>query len=266
MTINERCNYIIKFLDNLKVNYNILKYQYGCNIEYIKYGKNSDKELIFFAHYDVYTDSFEGANDNTSSVAILLNIIDFISNYDCLYTVKIVFVDKEEIIGALLNTQINQKNFDSIIQMTGSYQYLKNYKNKDNIVSIFNLELSGIGDSIFFAKNSGFVSCDKNMLNFLKIISNNYDFKFVEIPFLASDMISIRTTGFNGVVYGAIPEFEGIKYNEKYLSTNNNDYLPISWKNIHSKRDNIFTIQEKSLQMIYKFTILIIKNLDLIKQ
>ena len=262
---NKRSFFIEEYLLNNNINFNVQKYPNGKNIEVVRFGKNPDKEVIFFSHYDIASSTKEGANDNSSAVAIMLKIATYLSNIECQYTIRIVFNDKEEILGALLNKSINTKDIEKIITNVGSFYYLKNYNYKSKIVGVFNLELCGVGDSLYFANKSGSVSCDKVLLDFLSFVANKNNISYIEMSVLNSDMLSVYLNNLRGVVFGAISKIEGKLYAKNNINSQINEYLPSSWKNIHSNKDNFFTIQEKSLDLVYNFTVLIIKNIHKIE-
>jgi len=261
LKFGDRAAFITQFLEKHNCKFRIIKFSHGKNIEFIKEIKNSNKEIIFFVHYDISNQTLYGANDNSSSVAVMLHAAAFLVNLECLFTIKIVFIDREEIMGALLNSNIKEEDFESIIQTTGSYQYLKN-NITDKEVYFFNVELSGIGDCLYFAETSGNIYCDRKILEFLADTAEKNKINFIKIPFLSSDMISIKLLGYKGGIYGAIPELEGKKYLEHNKNDSNNEFFPASWKNIHSNKDNIFSIHEKSLEFVYNFTIHLISNLN----
>lgn len=253
---NERIDYIVSYLRQNNISFNVLKYQNGKNIEINKTGK-SNKCVIFMAHHDIYSNIIEGANDNTSSVAVLLSLCKFLYFYDASYMIKIVFNDKEELLGGILNKNISIDKFGMILNNTGSFQYLKNNIFKKNeILGIFILELSGIGDSLYFAKKSGNVECSSLLNKFLKKVADLNNYRYLEVPILNSDMISVRSLDFTGTVIGATPYIES-------LNNMNNEY-PHIWEKIHTSRDNFFSIQESALNMVYNFLIKLIENLNIL--
>ena len=52
-----RVDYIIDFLRNNNIEHNIQKFSGGVNVEVVKKGRIPDKEIVFFAHHDVFDDS-----------------------------------------------------------------------------------------------------------------------------------------------------------------------------------------------------------------
>ncbi|HOV15277.1 MAG TPA: M28 family peptidase, partial [Spirochaetota bacterium] len=209
---NNRANFIVDYIKSINEKVNIFSYKNGKNIEFIKYGQNRDKDIIFFSHYDISKETMDGANDNSSSVAVLLKLIEYLNHVNPYYNIRLIFNDKEEILGALLNKNLDLTDLSKIITNVGSFQYLKSFTNKNNILAIFNLELSGIGDVLYFATKSGLVNCNENLINFLEFVSKKENIKYLKLPILNSDMISIHTLSLKGVVYGAIPEYEGKNY------------------------------------------------------
>jgi hypothetical protein len=264
----DRPSFIEEYLSDNGIPFNILEFPDGRNIEVVKFSAKNAKEIIFFSHFDISKDTIEGANDNSSSVAIMLNVAKFIQEIDVGITVRIVFNDTEEILGALLNKEVNIDILKSqeIISKVGSFQYLKRFKKKDDILGIFDIELSGIGNSIFIAESSGLVNCSGFLIGFLCGLAKKNGINHMKIPFLSSDMISIHTIGIPGIVIGAIPGYEGLKYLKESSIQNGKensgrDHFPSSWKNIHTSKDNFYAISEKSMKMVYDFIILIIKNI-----
>lgn len=257
----ERLEYILGFLDKNLIKFSLNTYAYGTNVEIVKKSEMSTKEIVFFAHYDIYTET-GGANDNTSSVAIMLSILQFLVTYDAPYTIRVIFNDKEEILGALLSRHYPIDKLKLIIENVGSYHYLKTC-NKDSIAAIFILELSGIGDSIFVADRSGMIPCHAMLNKFCENIAREDEVPFLKIPIPASDMISVHMHGLPGTVLGAIPYREGIEYlsNIEKMGVIKEIY-PYTWKKIHSRNDNHFTIQERALKLVYDFVINIIKKAE----
>ena len=95
----------------------------------------NERHLLFSAHYDAVKKS-PGANDNASSVAVLLEICRRLRGASV--PVKIVFFDQEE---AWFRTPFIR------LGLLGSFHYaLSNDLGK--IEAVFNLEFCGVGDSL----------------------------------------------------------------------------------------------------------------------
>lgn len=262
-----RIDYIINFLKQNNINHKIDKYNYGTNIEIIKKGKNNNKEIVFFSHHDVYNNSIDGANDNTSSVAILLTLAKFLYFYKPYYTVNIVFNDYEELIGGIFSMKSSKEKVNTIISKIGSFQYLKKNIQKKKSLITFILELSGIGDSVYIANRSGNIESDKNLNIFLESIANNLNLKNLTFPISLSDLIAVDYFGIKGTVFGSIPYIEGKNYlNNIGKKEFSKEIYPHVWKKNHTSMDKYYSIQEKSLNMIYNFTVEIIKNIEKIDE
>lgn len=266
----KRVDFIKDFLTYHHIAFNELKYNNITNIEVCLEGITKDEEVIFFAHHDISSQTKEGANDNSSSVAVMLNVLLSLKKSPPHYTIKIIFNDTEEILGGLLNQNIPREQMIQIITNAGSYQYLKRHNNFKKIKAVFILELSGIGDAIFIADRSGMIECSQQLNFYLNDLARKKNYNYINIPILSSDMVSVKTFGLNGTVYGAIPVYQAKnflniinKQQNKYQFTT--DIMPSSWNNIHTTRDNIFAINEKALLLINNFTLDIIKNISLLK-
>ena len=248
----------VKFIENLlsenNIQFSLLEYGNGKNIEITILGKNREKEVVFFAHHDISAHTKEGANDNSSSVAILLKIIlDKIR--EPYFTIRIVFTDKEEIIGALLNKYISFENIKNIIHNIGSFNYLKNNCDRSKVIAVFNIEMSGIGDVIFFSKRSGNVICDEKLISDLESIALKENIKTSLINLSNTDIISSYILGIKGIVIGIIPLDDAIKIKSF------KEHQPTIWKNNHTIYDLFSLIKEESLLKVLNFIKLIIRNL-----
>ncbi len=259
----KRVNYIINFLKQNNIIHKIDKYNDGTNIEIVKKGKNNNKEIIFFGHHDVYNNSIEGANDNTSSVAILLSLAKFLYFYKPYYTINIVFNDYEELIGGIFSMKSSHEKVKAILNKIGSFQYVKKNIQKKKSLITFILELSGIGDCIYIANRSGNIECDKKLNIFLEGLANKLNLNHLTIPISLSDIIAIDYFGIKGTVFGSIPYFEGKNYlNNINKEGFSKEIYPHVWKKNHTSMDKYYSIQEKSLNMIYNFTVEVIKNIE----
>jgi len=250
----DRVKFIENFLLENNIQFSSLEYSNGKNIEITILGKNREKEVIFFAHYDISLHTKEGANDNSSSVAILLKIIlDKVR--EPFFTIRIVFTDKEEIIGALLNKDISIENIKNIVYNIGSFNYLKNHCDRSKIIAVFNIEMSGIGDIIFFSKKSGNVICDEKLILKLESIAIKENIKTSLISLSYTDILSSHILGIKGVVIGIIPLDDAIK------TKSSKEHQPIIWKNNHTIYDTFPLIKGESLLKVLNYIKLIIKNL-----
>jgi len=150
--------------------------------QYCNAGKST--AIIFTAHYDVVFGS-SGANDNASSIAILLELADHIIQFGSNHPVKIIFFDKEENGGL------------------GSSYHLENTQyNSDS--TFINLDVCGCGDFIAFCDMS---NTDNNIASsFYKTeIQDKYNLESVlRFPFSDADIIS--EAGYDVISISVFPE------------------------------------------------------------
>ena len=267
---NKRTEFIIDFLNFNKINYHEY-HNHGLvhNIEAAFQGTESDQRVIFFAHHDISNQTNEGANDNSSSVVVLLNLALFLKEHPPKLTVHLVFNDTEEILGALLNKNISLFALHKIVANAGSYHFLKKFAYKELIQGIFILELSGIGDAIFISESSGNVIADQQLNHFTEDLMKKNKIPSIIIPILSSDLISAHVHQLPGTVIGAIP-YQQAQFFMTEINKNRKkghhfffyEQIPAVWKNIHSQRDTIYTIQEKALQLVYQGGKKILQNLE----
>ena len=258
----DRVGYIVDFLRNNNIEHNVQKFIGGINVEVVKQGIIADKEIIFFAHHDIFNDLTEGANDNASSVAVLLAITKHLYFYEPYYTVRIVFNDSEELLGSTFYLNDFTADFDKVLNRVGSFYYLKNLIEIEKVKAVFVLELSGIGDSIYIAQKSGNIFCETQLNEYLKAVAKNKGYKFTEIPISFSDMVSIAYFNLSGTVFGAIPLIESRNYLIALQEQGNlTEIFPHVWKKNHTSMDNYFSIQDRALQMMYEYMVKIIENI-----
>src|SRR4030042_5465289 len=87
---NKRAAYIQSFLEKNSIFYTLQDFKFGKNIETVKNGTINDKEIILMSHYDIYNPASESANDNSSSVAILLKLAQYFKKNTPKYTTSLV--------------------------------------------------------------------------------------------------------------------------------------------------------------------------------
>jgi len=260
---NKRAAYIQSFLEKNSIFYTLQDFKFGKNIETVKNGTINDKEIILMCHYDTYNPASESANDNSSSVAILLKLAQYFKKNTPKYTTSLVFNDNEEILGGLSAYSDSIKDVQSILDKSGSYYYLNNHHNKEKILFVIILEMSGIGDSIFIASNSGNFLCNSLINEFCTETAKNFSFLYNVMPVLQSDYISIHIMKLKGTVIGAIPYYDAKTYIENYKKYGfKKDIYPHTWKKNHTSMDKVSSIQEKSLQMIFNYLIKMINNFE----
>ncbi|HBD95823.1 MAG: hypothetical protein A2015_01875 [Spirochaetes bacterium GWF1_31_7] len=252
-----KIKYICSFLDVLHLDYKVHTYRKKItNIEVIKKGDADCDDIIFLAHYDISQKTVEGANDNASSVAVLLKICTVLHTLSAKSTIRIVFNDNEELLGALNGYGYDREFISKIIANVGSYQYLKNYYDIKKIKHCIILELCGIGDSVFIAEKSGGAPTDELLNAKLHTIGNTTNINTFSIEIPSTDMVSVNFFNVSGSVIGAIPYYQAKNYKESHDKRNQ----PGVWSNIHSTRDNLFAINHRALDMCYRFVLKIIND------
>lgn len=252
-----RINFIIDYLVKQNIEHFINNYTFGKNIIVEKNNIFSQKKLIIMAHHDVLNPDFENANDNSSSVAVLLKVAEYFKSYNLKCSLKIVFNDNEELLGGLLIKDSPISYLENILEKSGSFVELKKEKESSNKkIDVLILELSGIGEGVFIAESSGLIQCNSNLNKKLVDIAEKYNFKYSLIPVPMSDYISVHTLKLSGTVIGAIPYFEI----EEYRKKKSNNFYSSSWRRNHTSFDIVDAISEKSLNMIYTFLIKFIEE------
>lgn len=258
---NKRRSFIQNFLEKNDIYYTLQDFTSGINIETVKNGSINEREIVLMAHYDVFNPASESANDNSSSVAVLMKMAQYLKKIKPKYKTCMVFNDNEEILGGLSAYSNSLKNLQIILDKSGSYFYLKNHHNRKKILFVIILEMSGIGDSIFIASNSGNISCNEEINDYCSKVADNNNFLYNIIPVLQSDYISVHILKLKGSVIGAIPFYDAKTYIDNYKKFGlKKDIYPHTWKKNHTSMDKVFSIQEKSLQMIFNYLLHLINN------
>lgn len=250
-----RTQYISEYLASLGLAVDIQEYLPGHrNIEFATSNDKAKQDIIFFVHHDISLKTREGANDNTSSVAVLLALAKSIRGKAFPYNIRLVFTDNEELLGALSPSTTAEK-LQQIMPHVGSFMYLSKFPDKKNIRHIIVMELSGIGDSIYVASQSGNVMTDVSLNKKLLDIAERNNFQSVQLKLPSTDMLSVKVFGVSGTVIGAIPYYQAQNY------VMQGKMFPAVWQNIHSEKDNLFAIQEKALEMMKDFLLHILEEL-----
>lgn len=173
-TRQQRGVIIKKFLKEISVPYRLHKFSQaglrpGENIivDFLLAKDKTAKKILVTGHYDVWGNS-AGANDNGSSVAVLMELIKRTKKSENLgKNIRFVFFDWEETL------MFNHK---------GSSYYVKDFGTGD-IASVYNMEMVGAGDMVLLWPIS---KKDRQRPDIKKIISI---FKKLKIPFETSDRL-----------------------------------------------------------------------------
>ncbi len=254
-TIKGRVEYIVDYLEALNIQVKRHHYKHCENIECFFGNKDSSEEIIISAHHDISLKTNYGANDNTSSVALLLKLANWLRSNECKYNVRLLFNDNEELLGALNGSKITRELLCSIMPNVGSYLYLRDMPDRTRVKHIIILELCGIGDGIYIANKSGNTTCDQLLCDKLFSIGEKNKYNMVRVTIPSTDMISVGTFKMSATVVGAIPYYQACNY------SSDNEKVPAVWKNIHSDKDNLFAINDKALQMCFTYLCDVLKQL-----
>ncbi len=237
---NNRFNYIINYLQYNKIDYKIDQYSSLKNI-IIEFNEGfyKKKPLVLMAHYDILNIESHSANDNSSSVIVLLELARSLNNNKCKNNIVILLNDNEEKIGIFYNKDINIDIKNRFVNEIGSLFFINKYKSLYDEFII--LELCGRGDSLYISDKSGQFESDKDLLNLLNNIAKTNNFPFINITVGISDLFSVASFNKKGCVIGTV--------NGDYKAAEN----PLIWNNIHTAEDSIDKIEENSLKLVYNF-------------
>lgn len=180
------------------------------NVEGVLIGTNpeSDKVIIFNAHYDSTANS-PGANDDGSGTVAVLAAAFALSQFQFEHTIKFVAFSGEE------------------VGLLGSHIYAKEaYENNDNIIVDLNADMIGYADTFEGGKQMGISATEDAqwMLDICDSISNNYS---IDIQ------INRGQTNREGRGWGDYHSF--VEYGYETLSCWESDHDP----NMHTPNDNM---------------------------
>lgn len=215
----------------------------------VDFSTNSkEKRLLFSAHYDAVKGS-PAANDNASSVAVLLGMCRELKNVRA--PVRVIFFDREE---AWVRTPFLR------LGLLGSLYYvLKN--DLSNIAFVYNLEYCGLGDflGVWPVKNN-----EKN-LPVVKILEKaaaklELGLRFTHLPWLllSSDHLSFRLKGLhNSVTLSLLPASQ-IPVFERMISSlsvpklliGRRPAMPEVLSSVHTVNDVSSRLSENSLGLM----------------
>ncbi len=120
-------------LESYGYNVNVLKWvNEGTDLTtyYVRRPGRSEKRIVVGAHYDCV--ETKGVEDNGTGVSVLLELAKRFADYECPLTVDFCFFDAEETMG-----------------YSGSYMYLDQVKDIENIMCYLNIDCVGAGDTMF---------------------------------------------------------------------------------------------------------------------
>jgi hypothetical protein len=219
----------------------------------VDFSADSHKQyLLFSAHYDVVKGS-PGANDNASSVAVLLGLCRELLHRP--RPVRIVFFDREE---AWFHTPVLR------LGLLGSLYYVWKTDLK-NVAAVYNLEFCGQGDvlGIWPVKDVGKLPAVRQVAAIASRLGIQYRTTHIPWPFMSSDHLSFRLKGYPNAVTlsllpsGQIPLLENLMCEIRpiKLLTGRRPTLPEPLHCIHSSSDSSASLSEHSLKLMLSLLI-----------
>lgn len=198
-------------------------------------------KIILGAHYDA-VDGSTGANDNGSGVCILLKMVEEYLRIPPTIPLEIIFFDGEEL-GCL-----------------GSKAYLNSVHNED-ILTMINLDICGVGDTIVVgpAKNLE-NSLLGEALNEAEKLGNHKVELLKQLP--SGDDRSFESKGISNISV-CILDHPDIPTIEEVLALKKGDKIknyPSILETMHNgPRDSIDVIDEKAMELLFNWTMDVIK-------
>lgn len=246
----------------------------GMNIVADIGGDLEKKEIILSAHYDKFVNT-PGANDNASSIAVLIDLLKKLKKHKPKNKVRVVFFDREE----------------WVIKHIGSESYVKKH-GFDNLAAVYNLEMVGMGNlaiiwpvkktPFFLEFLQKFFPSERSMaLDSLRrsLLKFNCPYKEVKhLPVLSSDHMSFRKKGFENAYCLTMVHSEKYPELEKYLEVSPIHFLwnyfyykilgrhaeqaPLLVRLYHSDGDTSKYLSEKTLDLVSQIIFCAVRNLD----
>jgi len=224
-----RATFIKETLDSIGIEYSVDIFggrSELSNIE-VTFDKGAKSSIMFIAHHDINNPYSENCQDNSASVANLLDLIGKVKDKDFNRNVIVVFTDCEEFGGkgaSRLAMRINNGKF-------GTVDY------------VVNLELTANGTEIWSdLENSNLVDRLESVVC-KELIKTLY---IVNTPF--NDSVVLRGRGIDSVCIGSLTDIEMEKtYERGYCST---------WSLCHKENDKFELANRENMN---KFVELLIK-------
>lgn len=209
-------------LNAYKINYKLENCGESCTNIIINDDCNEDYTLLV-AHYDTWGNSL-GINDNTCSIAVLINLVEYIKENK---NIKILLTDKEE------------------SGMIGSQHYASKNFNKIKQAIVF--DIIGYGDQLVYG------TYQDKQFDFLE----KYDIKKIT-DILPSDNLMFNTYKIKTALITAAHKKDLVKNNNELKLCSN----PIFYESFHNRKkdNNIDVINFDLIQNLSKNLINIIKN------
>ena len=219
-TMDNRAVYIVDQLNQMNIDYKIIPFNSGWNSKddfdpsdekminiqvFFKSTAETNKTIIFTAHYDIVNKSYENCQDNTASVCNLLDLCKQTSLMtERPQNIYIIFTDGEECGG---------KGARQICKQIEAGQL-------GEVENIISLELTAKG-SILWA--------EKERVPVVKIIEEALGKKVNQYRTPYNESMTMRNKGLNSICIGILPEKDIKSLNANSWSDN--------WRLCHSSTD-----------------------------
>lgn len=226
---------------------------------------NGTRDILATAHYDCVRNS-PGANDNASSISVLLDLAQRLKAYRPNNKIKVVFFGDEEPEG--------------LTWLVGSTAYVKAH-GTNNLIGVYNLELSGYGDMVAIWPVTKEVQ-ESPVLNNLRQTLQEKGYAYgeaSELPVFNSDHAPFRKVGFKGAFsLSLIPsqDEEAIRrFAEAHSSKikimvgawlrklGKESHLPLLFQRYHSPEDKSIYLEERALRLMSDVIYHVVTNLDI---
>lgn len=245
---HNRRNAILDILKDNNIEYRLQSiessFKYFQNTRYniiVDIGNNFDKskeKILLTAHYDVVSGS-TGANDNASSVSILLKLIIELKHIN--KPIRFVFFDGEEMGGI------------------GSNAYINNYNTEGT--TLVNLDVCGCGDRISIEKH---LNEDNHILD--NLLKNNEKYNVFEVEsFPFNDAKIFQKNGIDNICIVSLPQEDIDILNgvEIFIDEKIAHKYSFVWQYQHNgKYDSIEYINYEMISKIYNYILELFKTSD----
>lgn len=210
--MTNRLSYILKRLIDFNVPFGIDRFTNGFKQTFFNtyahindYDEDKDT-LVLMAHHDVLDNEFDNFNDNSASVFILMMLAKYFNNVENLdYNLLIVFTDAEE--RGFSGAQRLKHQFDE-----GNFR-------KTDVIHIINLELCGVGNSMWIEDH------ENNSLIFENATKYFRGSSVGEIDTPSSDATFLRKKGIDNITtVGLLNKVDG-------------EFDTSPWNVVHTARD-----------------------------
>lgn len=247
---------ILDYLTSRGIDYALHRYREWFipthNIIVTKPGE-TNRQILLLSHYDTYHGN-PGANDNASSIAVALNVMERLSRESTYSTIKAIMFDDEEASPVRPNPCL------------GSRKYVKHYGVKD-IDGVFCLELCGVGDTVVVWPVSEEDSESKLLAAVSEtLLANETPLEFIpRLPGFTSDFKPFRKAGMTeAFCLSAAPSSERDELLRLFSAPILNllvrveipklfgfvGHLPELIRHYHTKHDKVEHLSEASLHLV----------------